>query len=53
VDADVATYAPEPVALLWEQGSTKLRTLAELVGVDALPENIQQWIRQTESRQGG
>jgi hexosaminidase len=40
VDADVATYTPSPVPLLWQQGSQQLRTLADLAGIDALPDEV-------------
>ncbi|MDQ6673568.1 MAG: beta-N-acetylhexosaminidase, partial [Chloroflexota bacterium] len=46
VDADVATYAPRPFVLLWEQGTAELRKLAEVVGMNALPEDIRAWIDQ-------
>lgn len=49
VDADVVTYTPSPFALLWEQGVQELHKLAELADIDALPENVRQWIRQTET----
>ncbi len=47
VDADVATYAPRPFALLWEQGTVELRKLAEVAGIEALPEDIRGWLQET------
>ena len=49
VDTDVATYTPRPFPLLWEQGQAELRTLADLVGIDALPENVQGWFRPSQT----
>jgi hexosaminidase len=48
VDADVATYTPRQFALLWEQGFVELRKLADLAGINALPENIRGWLEQAD-----
>ena len=41
LDAEVATYAPGPYFPLWEQGRAELRRLVDLVGVAALPPDVQ------------
>ena len=45
IDAEAASYTPSRFALLWEQGQAELRTLADLAGIDALPENVRSWIQ--------
>ena len=41
---DPAAYEPEAFAPLWEQSFAALRDLAELAGIDALPEDVRAWL---------
>jgi hypothetical protein len=48
VDAEVTTYSPPEFPILWEQGTDELRKLADIVGEDALPPNIREWLHRTD-----
>lgn len=42
---DLATYTPDTTPILWEVGMSEILTLANIIGFENLPPNIQGWLR--------